>query len=402
MLTNKNPIVVIGSGLSGYSLVREFRKLDKTTRVLVLTTDDGASYSKPMLSNGFSRGKSANQLVLAEAGQMVVQLNLEIRTFTRVTAIDPANKQVILGDERLAYSKLVIAWGADLIRLPLKGDGLSHLYAVNDLMDYRRFREALTGKRRVVILGAGLIGCEFANDLPTGGYQIDMVAPSDSVLPGLLPPFVGKAVQQGLAEAGVNFHLERFATELRTVSGGLEKVDESQGDNGNDCINVVLDSGEIIVADLVLSAVGLQPRKALAEQVGIHCGRGITVNRKLETNIADIYAFGDCAEVGGHSLLYVLPLMACAKVLAKSLAGQPAEVNYGVMPVIVKTPVCPVAVYPPPPLAQGAWEVDAGDTSLDINARFFSPEGELLGFALTGKAVADKQALTKQVPPLHT
>ncbi len=381
----KKPIVIVGTGLSGYSLAKEYRKLDKESPVLIITADDGISYSKPMLSNGIAKGKDADGLAMADPGKMADQLQIDIRTFTPVTEIDIDKNLVFAGQEPIEYSQLVLALGADVIRLKLQGNGLDQVYSVNDLIDYRNFRNAIKGKQRLAILGAGLIGCEFANDFRLEGLDIDIIAPSDTVLPGLLPTSAADALRRGLEKEGVRFHLGRFAT----------KVDKTEG-----AMKIELDNGEQLDADLVLSAVGLQPRTELAKNAGITCGKGISVDRSLVTSIENVYALGDCAEVDGHSLLYVLPLMACARALAKTLSGDPTDVSYGVMPVIVKTPACPVAVCPPPTKAAGDWQIHE-ESALDVRAKFIADSGELLGFALTGKAVLEKQALAKQMPPIH-
>ena len=180
-MTEQAPIIIVGTGLSGYSLAREIRKQDKETPVLMVTADDGVSYSKPMLSTGFTKGKDADGLAQGGTDAMADQLNVRIRTFATVTGIDSEAHELILGDERLAYSKLVLAWGADVIRLGLDGDGQEHVFSINDLMDYRAFRQALGEGKRVAIMGAGLIGCEFANDLRNGGYEVDVIAPSEEV-----------------------------------------------------------------------------------------------------------------------------------------------------------------------------------------------------------------------------
>ena len=378
------PIVVVGTGLAGYSLVKELRKLDKDTPILMITADDGHNYSKPMLSTGFTKDKSADELSMADAGAMAEQLNIDIRTFTTVTAIKPDQHLLEIGDEQLSYSKLVLAWGADVIRLSIPGDGQSHVYSINDLMDYRAFRKALGNGKRVAIMGAGLIGCEFANDLRNGGYDVDVIAPSDAVMPGLLPPQAAAAVRDGLAAEGVRFHLE---TVVETIA------QQAQG------VRLTLANGEQFDADLVVSAVGLRPRTELAKAAGLACQRGIVVDRLLQTSAADIYALGDCAEVDGHVLLYVLPLMACARALAKTLIGDPVQVSYGTMPVMVKTPSCPTAVCPPPAGVEGEWiEEREGN---NVRALFKDASGQLQGFAVTGDYAVEKQALAKQVPPLH-
>ncbi|MBE0485868.1 FAD-dependent oxidoreductase [Marinobacter sp.] len=383
-MTDQAPIVIVGTGLSGYSLVREFRKLDKDTPIVMVTADDGVSYSKPMLSTGFTKDKDAEGLTQAGTDAMAEQLGVDVRTYTTVTGIDVNNHELVLGDQRLVYSKLVLAWGADVIRLGLAGDGLDRVHSINDLMDYRAFRKALEGGKRVVIMGAGLIGCEFANDLRNGGYEVDVIAPDSAVMPSLLPEAAARAVQHELTELGARFH-------LGTV---VDRVD--QGTSG---VRVTLANGEILEADLVVSAVGLRPRTELAKASGIAVGKGIVVNRALETSAADVYALGDCAEVDGQVLLYVLPLMASARALAKTLTGERTNVRYGTMPIMVKTPCCPTAVCPPPPGTDGSWQVEQDGS--DVKALFTSPAGDVLGFAVTGRFAVEKQALAKVVPPIH-
>ena len=378
------PIVIVGTGLSGYSLAKEIRKQDKDIPIVMVTADDGYSYSKPMLSTGFTKGKEADELAQASAEAMVEQLNLQLRTYTTVTGIDPDAHELVLGDERLGYSKLVLAWGADVIRLSIAGDGHERVFSINDLMDYRAFRRSLKGKKRVAIMGAGLIGCEFANDLRNGDVDVDVIAPSDALMPGLLPPAAAAAVRNGLEGLGVRFHLETVVEHIA---------------NSGEGVRLTLANGEELDSDLVISAVGLRPRTELAAAAGLETQRGIVVNRALETSMPDVYALGDCAEVDGHVLLYVLPLMACARALAKTLVSERTEVKYGTMPVMVKTPCCPTAVCPPPANASGNWEVDADGQ--DVRALFKSESGEVLGFAVTGGYAMEKQALSKEVPPIH-
>lgn len=377
------PLVIVGTGLAGYNLAREWRKLDSTTPLLLITADDGRSYSKPMLSTGFGKQKDADGLVLAEAGAMAEQLNAEVRTHTRVTGIDPGHRRLWIGDEAVPYRDLVLAWGAQPIRVPVAGDAQDSILPVNDLEDYARFCRAAAGKRRILVLGAGLIGCEFANDLTAGGYQVELVAPCEQVMPGLLPVEAARAVQAGLEGLGVRFH-------LGPVLNRLEHAGEA--------LQAELSDGTLLSCDLVLSAVGLHPRTSLAEQAGLACGRGIAVDRLLQTSHANIHALGDCAEVDGLNLLYVMPLMTCARALAQTLAGNPTRVSYGPMPVTVKTPVCPLVVSPPPRGSLGSWQVEGSGSDLKVLCR--DAAGRLLGYALTGAAVQEKLALNKELPAL--
>lgn len=378
------PIVIIGSGLAGYSLAREFRKLDKDTPLRIITADDGRAYSKPMLSNALTSGKTPEQLATADAVQMSAQLNATIDIHARVSAIDTAQHTVTVDDgQDIHYAKLVLALGADVVRLPMAGDAASAVMSVNDLADYTRFRQATANAKQIAIIGAGLIGCEFANDLRNAGMAVDVIAPSKAPLDRLLPETAGQALQQALTDLGVSWHLGKTVKAVTHDDSGY---------------NLTLSDGSTLKADAVLSCVGLRSRTALAHAAGLQVHQGIAVNRLLATSAPDVYALGDCAEVEGRVLLYVMPLMNAARALAKTLAGQPTPVVYPAMPVVVKTPAHPVVVSPPPLGINGEWRIEAPEGG--VRALFFDAENKLRGFVVTGSVVSEKNALVKEIPAL--
>lgn len=377
------PIVIVGTGLAGYTVAREFRKLDPETPLVLISADDGAFYSKPMLSNAFSQGKSADTLVTSSAAQMAEQLRAEILTHTRITAIDHDAKRVHFDGGFREYAKLVLALGADPLRLPLQGDAAADILSVNDVQDYARFRSALEGKCHVAILGAGLIGCEFANDLATAGYQVSVIDIATHPLGRLVPETVGHALRDALSTLGIDWH---FGVSTNTVDRTTEGLRIGFSDDSS------------ISADIVLSAVGLRPRTQLATAVGLQVNRGIVTDRLLATSDPDIYALGDCAEVAGWVLPFVMPLMQGARALAKTLAGTATLVSYPAMPVVVKTPACPLVISPPAPNTAGTWDIQVEDAG--VRALFQGTSGTLLGFALAGTACTEKQTLTKQLPPV--
>ena len=384
--TSARSIVVIGSGLAGYGLVRELRRKDEGVAITVLTSDGGEGYSKPMISTGYTKDLNADKLAAQSAEELSEQLNVTVRTRTQVASIDTQTQTVHLeGGETLPYSELVLALGAELIRPPIGGDAAEDVLGVNDLDDYRRFQDLLAAKgaKKVAIIGAGLIGCEFTNDLLNGGFTVEAVDPMGWCLPTLLPEQSGRAVQAALEEKGATFHFGPLATEVNCAGEGYI---------------VTLNNGDTIEADAVLCAVGVKPRTSLASEAGIEVNRGIVTDRQLRTTAPNVYAMGDCAEVAGHVLVYVAPLMAAARALAATLAGEATDVSYPAMPVAIKTPACPVVVSPPAKDADGEWHFE-GDAP-DIKALFRSGAGDLLGFALTGQAVKERMALTKELPAI--
>ena len=385
-------VVIVGAGLAGYNLARELRKASADLPIVVVSQDGAGFYSKPMLSNALASGKTAATLVMKSAEKMAEELRARVLPRTRVTQLDAhAQSLTLYSGEVLRYRDLVLAVGADPVRLPLQGDGADAVLSVNDLDDFARFAQALeTGAagqpaQRVVILGGGLIGCEFANDLLARGVQPTVVDVADRVLARLLPAEASDRLQAQLQAAGTQFKLGAGVLAVRRVDRGL---------------SVDLADGSTLTADLVVSAVGLKPRTELAAMAGAALGRGVQVNRLLSTSVPHVHALGDCAEVEGQWLPYVMPLMQQARALAATLAGTPTPVSYPVMPVVVKTPAWPTVVCPPPADAVGQWEVTASDEALE--ARFVSASsaeqvGSLLGFALQGKAVSQRQAWVAQV-----
>lgn len=386
-----HPIVIIGSGMAGYAVAREFRKLNPDHELVMICADDATNYAKPTLSNALVGKKAPENIALGDAAKMAAQLNMRIETHTWVKAIDATAHELIVikdqSEQKQAYSKLVLAVGAQPIRLAISGDGSDDIHVVNNLNDYKAFRASLEKRedKRVVILGAGLIGCEFANDLQHTDHQVTVIDLAPQPLGRLLPAHVADVFQQNLEETGINFVL---GTTVEKVS----KVENSD-------YLVTLANGQSVVADVVLSAVGLQPNASVAKESGVQIGRGILTNSQLETNLADIFAVGDCAEVNGTLLPYVMPIMQQARALAKTLNGETTAVHYPAMPVAVKTPAAPLTVLPAPANIDVTWDTEEFEDGMIAKAT--DTEGTLRGFVLLGATAAKQRlTLTKQVPDL--
>ena len=377
------PVIIVGSGMAGYSLAREWRKLDKTSPLTIVTSDAGESYSKPMLSNAFAQGKSPEQLVSTTSAQLASQLSGSIFPLTRLLAIHPGHNTIETSRGKLEYRQLVLALGAQQRQLALSGNGATEVLTVNNLSDYRKFRDRLSlGAQRVAIIGAGLIGCEFANDLLAGGHTVNIIARSKTALDSLVPQELGAALRDALIQAGVHWYGET-TTQLMA--------------RHNNTFLLHLDNGQQLQADVVLSATGLIPNVDIAKAASLTTLRGIAVNPYLQTSNDSIFALGDCAEVGTTLLPYVAPLMNQARALAKSLTGELTPVTYPVMPVVVKTPVFPIAVVPPPAHHTGTWRLEP-TTNGGLKACCYANDQSLLGFALGGAATSEKTALAKLVP----
>lgn len=384
------PIIIIGAGLAAYTVAREFRKLDKTTPVIMITADSGAYYSKPMLSNAFAQGKSAQQLVTQSAAQMAEQLNATLMSGVQVNGIDSAAKTVDTSSGKFEYEKLVIAVGAQAIQLGLQGDAADQVLSVNHIDDYATFRERINASEnaapvRVAILGAGLIGCEFADDLASAGHTVTLIDPSARPLAALAAPALSAGLQAALLARGVRFH-------LNTVAESITHADTA--------LRVALADGSTVEADIVLSAVGLRPDLRLAQAAQLKTGRGIIIDTAGQTSAPDIYALGDCAEYtspldGSTRILpYITPIMAAGRAIARTLSGERTEIDLKPSPVLIKTPSYPLALIAPAPhiVADGNWQNETTESGRSI-CRFYDADGVMAGFCVSPHDNAIRQEL---------
>ncbi|MCD8500208.1 MAG: FAD-dependent oxidoreductase, partial [Gammaproteobacteria bacterium] len=237
----------LGSGLAGYHLAREIRQRDQDVPLCMLTRDAGHFYSKPMLSTAMGMGKEVDVLMSMPAEKMAQQYHMDIVTHTEVTSILPQENSLCVNSlhsgvsEVMNYRALILCIGAEP-RIPvLEGNAQADVLSVNDVYQYQLFREKLVNKKQVVLLGAGLVGCEFANDLTRAGYAVDIVEPASTPLASLLPPEIGIELQRALERQGARWHCGRTAKSV---------------DYNDDAYSVMLDDGSSISADIVFSAIG--------------------------------------------------------------------------------------------------------------------------------------------------
>lgn len=386
------PIIIIGAGLAGYTFAREFRKLDKTTPLTLITADKGGFYSKPMLSNALALQQEPAQLVTRTAEQMAAQLDMQVITQSAITEIDVAQKKLRTAQGEHEFSKLVLAIGSQPIRLPLAGNAAARVLSVNNVDDYAVFRSQLNTlaedkQKSVTILGAGLIGCEFANDLAGAGHKVTLVDPSSLPLAALTPPAIAKSLHEALLALDVEMRLGVTA----------QSIDES-----GDRIQVSLSDGTSFITDIVLSAVGLRPTLTLAQQMQLETNRGIVVDETGRTSHPDIYALGDCAEYrsddGVSRLLpYVAPIMSAARAIASTLSGETMRIDLKPVPVMIKTPALPIAVVPPPIALKdkGCW-VEEQDAARII-CRFVDENNQVQGFGVAPHDMATRQKLLAEL-----
>ncbi|MBK5529711.1 FAD-dependent oxidoreductase [Pseudomonas sp. TH06] len=381
-----DPVIILGSGLAGYTVARELRKLDADIAIVIVTRDGGEFYSKPALSNAFQTGRLPEQLVTFSAEQMADQLQARIITRTTIERVDTHAQLIYLDGQALRYRSLVLALGADARRPPLQGDGIEAIITVNDLEDYRGFRQQIGNASRIAILGAGLIGCEFANDLQHAGHEVCVVDRATWPLSRLLPSEAGEEMANALASIGVRLELGNAPVAVRRSDAGLQ---------------LQLTDLRVIEVDYVLSAIGLEPRVDLARTAGIAVANGIITDACLRTSTPNVYALGDCARVHDLVLPYVMPIMLQARALAQTLAGRPTPVAYPAMPVTIKTSVLPTVVASPMD-SDGLWSTEWADrcdkSIVNVKSLYHDQHRRMRGFVLMGAATQHKAELLKSLP----
>ena len=386
MPSNPKPhIVVVGSGLAGYAVLRELRRLSPEAELTMIAHDDGHFYSKPALSTAFGKEKTASGLITMRAEKMAAQLRLEIRAGRLVEAIDRHGKVLLTTGGPLPYDALVLALGGEPIRPPIQGDAADRAVSINHLEDYAAFRDQLKPGARVAIMGAGLVGSEFSNDLSISGYKPTTVDMQTHPLAQLVPAEVGDLLRDCLTKEGVVWHLGRTVVAMNRAGAATA---------------VTLDDGTRIEADNVISAVGLRPRTQLAKEAGLEFNRGIKVDETGCTSDPYIYAIGDCAEYTIGLAAYVSPIMAAARAIAPSILGKPTKIRFPTLSVQVKTTTCPIVLLPAPSDGVGEW-VKVDGNAQGIKYLFQDASGATWGYVLTGPFCEERMDLDRSLSTLN-
>ena len=437
--TQPKPVIIIGSGMAGYTLARELRKLTTSLPIVMVCQDSGDSYAKPTLSNAYAQNKLADSIANASAAKMAETLNLTLLNFHQVTDINTAEQVIVVrslvnedSQTTLAYRDLVLATGAHSRLLPNLAVNHQTIFAVNHLDEYKSFQQRLNTLKsqksapvKVAIIGAGLIGCEFANDLigqntdnQTADITVAVFDKAARPLAQQLPSQAGIMLQDALTQSGVTFYL---GTDITSITTNVN-TDIDISDKATVTISFDRDKqSQTFEADIVLIAIGLVANTDLAASANIaiassqhinptitHLPRtvqqGIKVDAYLATSAKHIYAIGDCANVMGSYMPYVMPLMNQAKALAKTLADPnmvPTKVAYPAMPVAIKTPSLPLVVLPVSGQYnddQLYWQTTPTTDGMVMTAHPKDDSNSILGFVLAGKEAAKQRlTLTKQV-----
>jgi NADPH-dependent 2,4-dienoyl-CoA reductase/sulfur reductase-like enzyme len=245
--------------------------------IIMLSSEAAAPVDRPNLSKDYLAGSAQEDWIPLRGDDFYRDLKIDLRLGVEVTSIDASGQVVVLKDgARLGYDRLLLAMGAEPNRLPVPGADRPNVHVLRTLADSNAIIASAKGARRAVVIGASFIGLEVAASLRAREIEVHVVGPEKIPMERVLGPEMGQFVRALHEERGVIFHLEQ----------GVSAIDER---------GVVLKSGEVVAADLIVSGIGVKPRLALAEQAGITVDRGVVVDRYLQTSVPGIYAAGDIA-----------------------------------------------------------------------------------------------------------
>ncbi|MBS2783570.1 NADH:flavorubredoxin reductase NorW [Aeromonas salmonicida] len=377
-------ILVIGSGFAAQQLVKSLRKLDAEQPIRLITADSGDEYNKPDLSHVVSRGCTAASMTRLSGSDFAEQQRIALVPHCPVLGIDPARHIVMTGQGEFAYGQLVLATGASAARPDLPGS--EQLVTLNSQQEYAAAEGPIQQARRIMVLGAGLIGCELAMDMASDGREVTLVDLADSPISALLPAVLSQPLQQALRSQGVKLQLGQGIAEL-----GLLDPDRPQGG-----WHVTLSNGRVSEQDLVIAAIGLRPNLALAQGAGLEVERGILVDDSLQTSAPHIFALGDCVQWRGQLLPFLQPIVLGANALARTLLGTPTPLTLPPMLVKVKTPRYPLQLAGRTKGEDLAWQCRWNSHGLVAEAR--AEDGELCGFVVGGDQMSAAFPLLRQLP----
>jgi NADPH-dependent 2,4-dienoyl-CoA reductase/sulfur reductase-like enzyme len=275
-------IVIVGAGAAGHAAAEMLRRRGYVGQLTLVGGEDDPPYDRPNLSKDYLAGNATEEWIPLRPREFYVEQGIELELGTPVTAIDAAHKQIVFADGRTrAWDRLLLATGAEPVRLAIPGAELPHVHLLRSLQDSRAIIAKVPHTVRAVVIGSSFIGLEVAASLRARNVDVHLVAPEARPLERVMGAEVGDWLRGVHEGHGVVFHLGRKPTAI-------------------DAKKVTLDDGSEIVADLVVMGVGVRPRLALAETAGVKIDRGVIVDEQLMTTVPGIYAVGDIARFPWH------------------------------------------------------------------------------------------------------
>jgi rubredoxin---NAD+ reductase len=342
-------VVIVGAGTAGWASARALREAGYAGTVTLVTACDGTVYPKPVLSVALARGLPVADLAAQSGPELAAELDVRLLARAWAIDLDPARRRLVTTRGTLRYRYTVLATGASPRRPGLPGPGAGRLFCVNDLAAYARLRAAfdaasaraaLLGRApRLLILGAGLVGCEFADDFAGAGADVTLLETQALPLAGRLDTGTATRLRDALAARGVRFEGRVLPGDVGVAEGGDAAVSLSWTDAHGGAR-----SGRF---DVAIAAVGIEPELRLAMRAGLPVARGVIVDAAtLACADGSVFALGDCAEVGGVAGNTIEPIHRQARTIAGEVVGRRVPYTPRAPVWVVKTPSLPLTIRP--------------------------------------------------------
>ncbi|MFS1954437.1 NADH:flavorubredoxin reductase NorW [Vibrio cyclitrophicus] len=373
-------IVLVGAGFAALQTIKMIRKTDPNIAITIVTADAGIEYSKPNLSHVFSQAQTPQQLAINTAQQLAELHNVVIKTNVWVNEINTEQQFIVAGDDIIPYSKLVLATGAAPFIPAAEGLSAQATITLNSLEEFEKHKAQIDAAQRITVIGGGLIGVELAFDLQTAGKSVTVIEPASYLLGSLVPPFISLELERELRKAGVTVETDAMVSHATYLADG---------------VRLQTTSSRLIKTDVVIAAAGLMPNTALAQQTGMAVNRGIIVDEAMRTNIKNVYAIGDCAEIQGRVMAYLQPAILAANVLAKQLTRGEGKLSLPHIMTKVKTPSYPIQLAGRDIQTAQSWETRFDPKG--IVAKGFNEANQLVGFIVTGEHTKAAFPLLKEL-----
>lgn len=371
----KQRLVVIGNGMAGMRTIEELLSASPDQyNITVFGAEPYGNYNRIMLSAVLAGDKTVEDIVINPREWYTEnKIKLHAGENKAVARIERGFKKVIAMDGTTAsYDRLLIATGSKAIFPKVEGNDLDGVISFRDIVDVNKMLDYSRTHKKAIVLGGGLLGLEAANGLALRGMDVTVIHRNEVLLNRQLDKFAAQLLQSELEQRGITF---KMATKLKKLVG-------------NDAKHIIaaqFEDNSELACDLLISAIGIEPNIAIAQEAGLYCEHGIVVNDTLQSYDPSIYAVGECIQHRGSTFGLVAPLFEQAKVCANHLSAH-GVAEYVTLPTATKLKVTGIQLFSVGNFmgAEGSESITFSDPALGIYKKLVLKENQLIGAILYG------------------
>jgi NAD(P)H-nitrite reductase large subunit len=366
--------LVLGGGVAAMNAAQSIRGADPDGRVVMVTNESFLPYYRPMLTKQLAKGAEPAKFLVHDES-WYADKKIEVVLGSEAVSLDTSAKSVTLSDKsQWSYSKCVLAVGAECFLPPLPGISKPGVYALRKIDDFQRLRAVMEGAKTAIVVGGGALGLEAADALCAAGISVTVFENGGRLMPRQLDGDASELLSQKLESSGIHVRYEAASEEV---------VGDPKAEG------IKLKSGETLLADLILFSTGAAANVNLAKSAGLAVERGIVVNEYLETDAADVYACGDCAQYHGVSYKLMSEAAAMGKLAGSNAAGGKGVYEFPAPPLYFSGAGTSLFAVGANGTAQGkTYEVDKTGAADGSYRALYYEDGALAGAILLGDTKA--------------